>query len=245
MKLTMLLFVISFMLGCTDQGAFLIRVEQDGVFVGNKKVANTADVAKQDSFLVEVLHKALESKKDTSKNCQIKIEPEQSLNVLYKVATTCYVSGYTNTSIVSRINGEDYTQPFSSNNIDDIKCNPYKGEEIIPPYYDDCLRLWVSIGIIDEDSLEIGIKGGSLLKIFYKENPDSAYDELASQLVKLYNHPVNDGPDRDVVRIFFEENTKISNIIPVMHRLRTTGFTEINLRLYKAEENRKPWPVPH
>jgi biopolymer transport protein ExbD len=230
MKLAMLLFFISFMLGCTDQDAFFIRVEQDGVFVGNKKVANVADVAKQDSFLVEALHKELESKKDTSQNCQIKIDPEQSLNVFYKVATTCYVSGYTNTSIMYRINEEDYIQPFSLNDIYYIRCDPYYPY----PNFDECLHLAVRI---NGAYLEVWKGGGTLPEIFYKENPDSAYDELTNQLnyiLGFYKDPPHP-PDRDVGMIIGQDNIEISNIIPVMHRLRTAGFTEISLQIYNKQ----------
>ncbi|MDR0515584.1 MAG: biopolymer transporter ExbD [Fibromonadaceae bacterium] len=233
MKLAILLIAIGFMFGCTDQNAYLIRVEQDAVFVGNKKVANTNDVAKQDSFLVEALHKALqalESKKDTSKNCQIKIDPEQSYNVFYKIANTCKLSGYTKFSIISKINGEDYTQFFSLNNKEETFFKNFEG----PPFEVGILVRNLTV-VIDKDYFEIRALGGHSPKIFHKENLDFAYNELANLLIKVHNLTKDSYFDGGIGYIEANNDIKISNLIPVMHGFRTAGVTTINLLVYKRK----------
>jgi len=229
MKLSTLLLIITFILGCTDQDAYLIRVEQDAVFVENKKIANTVDIAEQDSFFVDTLQKALESRKDTSKNCSIKIDPEQSYDVLFKIASTCNTAGYTNLSIVSKINGEDDIQPFSLNDTSNTsRCGG--------------LDLYVAI---DEDTLEIWARGGSLPKIYRKANPDSAYNELVNSLIMVREHFIKFGYTKLIaqcaVNIIADYDTKISNIIPVMRIIKTTGFTEINLRIIPKPKPPTDW----
>jgi len=240
MKLTALLLTITFIFGCTDQDTFLIKVEQDWVFVDNKKVANTADIAEQDSLWVDSLYKALVNRKVTSKDCQIKIEPEQR----YDIANTCRVSGYTNLSIVSKTNGEDEVLPFFLNC---TKYNEYRyceneeKEESRYPYlsivfYDDSLYLTASGGTV-----YLGANR-DILGIFYKENLDSACEKLVSSLTMIQEGFFKDytGINKDSTGINVVDiagsyhDMKVSYIIPLMHKLKAAGPTKINLRpVYK------------
>jgi len=237
--LLFLLLTITLILGCTDQETYLIRVEQDAVFVENKKIANTVDIAKQDSFLVEPLQKALESRKDTSKNCQIKIDPEQSYDVLYKIANTCNTAGYTNLSIASKTNGENEVLPFFLECPEtNWRCRTEEKTEESSRYCYYCIHFAMDI---DGDTLYAISRGSYIFKMFYKENLDSAIAELAERVI-----PLVDSFNRDFVYIYGDnDDTKISNIIPVMHKLRTSGFTKMNLRpVYKPPKPRD-WSKYH
>jgi biopolymer transport protein ExbD len=205
------------MIGCTDQNIFLIRVEQDAIFVNNKKIANTADVAKQDTFVVEALKNVLENKKDTSKKVLIQVDPEQSYDVFFKVATTCGYSDFTDVSIITKINGNDYSESIS------MSKREKTGE--IPELEPQCLCLSV---LIAEDCLRIWARGTFLPNIFHKENLDSIYDKLSEHLITIYNHFIDDYLS-DIGYIGADSDVKISNVIPIMHRLRTAGPTKIKL----------------
>jgi biopolymer transport protein ExbD len=217
-----------------NRNAFLIRVEQDAIFVDNKKIANAADIAKQDSLAVEALRKALESKKDTSKKCQIKIDSEQSYKVLYKTASACKLAGYTDVGLTSKINEEDYAQSFSLERLQDSLeklRNAPKGPP--PDPGPGSLSLHV---VINENYFQIFALGGSLPKIFHNENLDSAYSELESLLIAIHNRFRDESPDADVGCIKDSGNIKISNVIPVMQRLKTAGFTEIDLSICNPDD---------
>jgi biopolymer transport protein ExbD len=237
--LLFLLLTITFILGCTDQETYLIKVEQDAVFVENKKVANTADIAKQDSFLVEALQKALESRKDTSKNCQIKIDPEQSYNVLFKIVHTCDYFDFTNADIITEINGEKHTESI-------FLPKKRKTEN----YFElDCTRC-LDLGIdFAEDYFLLSARGSSEY-LFYNENLDSAQDELSKKITVLYNRfiDVYKNSDDGCINSFYDvyisalDNTKVSNVIPIIQKLKAVGSTKIILwsidtRTRKEREN--------
>jgi hypothetical protein len=244
MKLPTLLLIITFILGCKEQEAsdtYLIRVERDAVFVENKKIANTVDIAKQDSFLVEPLHKALESRKDTSKNCQIKIDPEQSYNVLFKIVRTCNISDFTNADIITEINGEKHTESIFLPKI-------RKPEDYFELDCTVCLDLAVSFA---ENYFRLTTARGSSKYLFYNENLDSAHDELSKEITVLYNRfiDVYKNSDDGCINSFYDvyiqalDNTKVSNIIPIIQKLKAVGSTKIILWSIdtRTREERENW----
>jgi biopolymer transport protein ExbD len=219
MPMSILPIIIIFLLGCTEQDSSIIRVEKNAIFLGNKKIANTADVASQDSLLVEALHKAFESKKDTSKSCQIKIDPELSYGVLYKIANTCKLSGYADFGIVYKIDGEDYDLPFFM----DAPCDTYYGVG----------ERYMAIAVeIEENSFEFWLRyGGYSSRKFNNKNLDSAYNEITEFLIRFSNNlHKNEGAGYRRIVIVSNINAKVSHAISIMHKLKETGFNQIHLQ---------------
>jgi biopolymer transport protein ExbD len=226
MPMPILPIIIILLLGCTEQDSYIIRVEKDAIFFGKKKIANTADVASQDSLFVEALRKAFESKKDTSKSCQIKIDPELSYDVLYKIATTCRSSDRTDISIVYKIDEENYDIPFSVYGWGEFYKIVFPEPYLMP---DDNGNLDLAIDI-DDDYFEIWARGGTLPKMFFNENLDSSCNELSSALIKIHNRFGN-SPFYVLEDIHAHKDIKISFVILAIHSLRSAGFTQINLIL--------------
>jgi biopolymer transport protein ExbD len=219
-----------FVFSCENEPEKLrIRVEPDAIFVDNKKVANTADVEKQDTLLVEGLNhalrnKALENREKNKENygkIEVQFEPNQSYDMLYKIMATCGFSGAIDISIVSKINGKKYTESVNFPERSNISEPFGKRFEINP----NELSLTLSI---DKEYFEIWARGRSFPKISTINSMDSAYDELAKILVRIHNRFIN-SPDVDKVIIIAEDDTKISYVIRAMHIARISGFFKINL----------------
>jgi len=161
-----------------------VRVEMDAIFVDNKKVVNTADIAEQEGLTIEALDTVLKAKrleekkknKELTDEIQMQIDPNQSYSMLFKTMATFSSSGFTNISFTSKINGKKYTEkinlpergdfydanpdPCSNGSSNLLKALAIRRR--IKPPDENCLNLTVSIG---EDSLEIWARGGSLPKI--------------------------------------------------------------------------------
>jgi len=126
-----------------------IKIDKNSIFVGKEKVANIKDVSEQDSLLIGTLIKALKNKKKST--IQIQAEPILYYDILYKVAITSVVSGFTDI----RLAGKHY--PIKVN-IPQTKWTNNKNA--------NALNLTLGLG---SDYIEIWTHGGRLPRIFFKE----------------------------------------------------------------------------
>jgi len=148
-----------------------IKIDKNSIYVGKKKVASTADVAEQDSMLVEKLAKELENKKESM--VQIYTEPDVKYGVLGRATATSYFLGFKDIVVTTKANGKDYNIPLPIKK-DTKKDNNYNE--------DNALNLIVNLA---ETNIEIWARGGSLPKIFYKECKDSMGNIELCTLLRL------------------------------------------------------------
>jgi biopolymer transport protein ExbD len=224
----LLLFIFS---SCENEPEKLrIRIGPQAIFVNNKKVANTADVEKRDTLLIEGLdhalrNKALENKeknKRVNEKIEIQVDTNQSYDIPFKVITTVSMSGFTDISIASKINGKKYTEFIDSSE----RSGPHR---IINP---DDLELYV---FIDEGHFEIWVRRHSF-RILAVKPIDSVYDVFAKVLAIINSH-FRGSSDVNKIMIIAYGDMKISNIIQAMHAAEVSGFTKKQLAIgYKGEE---------
>ena len=92
--------------------ALVVVVDSKAILVDNEKVAETPDVAKQDSLLVAGMIPVLEKKREEEKKAAlahgnepdaagrvvVQLDKNSSYDVMYKVMASCGWAGYTNVS---------------------------------------------------------------------------------------------------------------------------------------------------
>jgi biopolymer transport protein ExbD len=236
MKIFVLFAILFFVFSCENEPEKLrIRIGPQAIFVNNKKVANTADVEKQDTLLIEGLghalrNKALENREkniDTREKIEIQFEPNQSYDMLYKIMSTTGAFGFTDISIAYKINGKKYTE---SVDLPERSSEPSFGpHRIINP---DDLELSV---FIDDGYFEIWMRGHSFRMLAVKPI-DSTYDAFAKVLAIIHNH-FTGSSDVNKIMIIAYDDMKISNIIQAMYAAEVSGFTKKQLaKGYKGGE---------
>jgi hypothetical protein len=210
------LAALLFVFGCEKEAKKLLRIKvgSNAIYVAEKEIAKTAAVAKQDTLMIEALYTLLLSNKKEAEKALVLvqiIESHISYSVLFKIITTIEALGFTDVNITSKINRKDYTEIISP---------PERAE-----FGGNRLKLTVAIF---KDYFEISAGGSSLHKIAVVNPIDFTYEELAVTLAEVRNR-FADSPDIDKIIILGEDDTKISNIIQVMHIAGTIGFNKKNL----------------
>jgi len=157
-----------------------IKIDKNSIYVESKKVANTVDVAKQDTLFIEALFEVLKNKKKST--LQIYTEPNIKYNVLYKVAATGFLCGFTDILFTTKTNGKYYTEKINLSLAGINFFDNSASDNVDNSASDNALNLTVGLA---KNFIEIWARGGSLPKIFYKECKDSKGNTELCTLLRL------------------------------------------------------------
>jgi biopolymer transport protein ExbD len=135
-----------------------IKIDKNAVFLENKKISKTSDVAEQDSLLIEAFVNALKDKPKST--AQIQVDPSISYNIFYKITATLGFSGYNEIRFTSKINEKNYTESVDL---------PKKFEKTNLQNRNKCEKCLDLAVILTDSYIEIWARGGALPKIFFND----------------------------------------------------------------------------